>query len=142
VRFAGVGSFAFHVDGVPAPQGSKKAFVPRGASRPVVLDDNRGRLREWRALVQAAAVEAVGGRPPLGGPVMVAVTFWMPRGASVKRAYPSVRPDLDKLERALLDALTIAGVFGDDSQVVEIRSRKAYGTPGADVIVQQIGEVK
>jgi len=40
--------------------------------------------------------------------------------------HPVVKPDVDKLARALLDALT--GVaYGDDAQVVEMHVCKTYG---------------
>jgi crossover junction endodeoxyribonuclease RusA len=63
-------------------------------------------------------------------PVSVAVVFTFVRPASVsqKRTQMVVRPDLDKLIRAVLDALT-GVLYEDDSQVVEFdRPRKQYGT--------------
>lgn len=39
---------------------------------------------------------------------------------------PSVRPDLDKLCRAVLDALTDAGIWHDDSQVCSLSAIKVY----------------
>ena len=45
---------------------------------------------------------------------------------TVKRIYPFVRPDLDKLCRAVLDALT--GIaYKDDQQVVSLFATKSYG---------------
>lgn len=41
--------------------------------------------------------------------------------------WPATRPDLDKLARAALDAMT-GLVFVDDSQVVYLNARKSYGT--------------
>ena len=37
------------------------------------------------------------------------------------------KPDLDNLEKAVMDALTTAGVWCDDAQVVEKHSAKVYG---------------
>lgn len=37
------------------------------------------------------------------------------------------KPDLDNLEKAVMDALTTAGVWCDDAQVVEKHSTKIYG---------------
>lgn len=46
---------------------------------------------------------------------------------TVNRNRPSVKPDLDKLIRAVLDALT--GIaYTDDSQVVRILAQKSYGS--------------
>ena len=54
----------------------------------------------------------------------------------MKRPLPHVKPDLDKLIRAMNDSLTDARVWGDDGQVTTISARKIYGpTPGAQVSV-------
>ena len=69
------------------------------------------------------------------GNVSVVYGFVRPRGC--KRAVPCVRPDVDKLDRALLDALT--GVaYDDDGQVIGMSSRKVYSDqPRARVIVME-----
>lgn len=59
-------------------------------------------------------------------PVSVRITFLMPRPKTVKRHMPTVPPDVDKLCRAVLDALTDAGVWVDDSQVVDLGATKIY----------------
>jgi len=46
-------------------------------------------------------------------------------------AHPRGRPDLDKLIRATLDALTDAGALTDDATVVSILAIKCY--PGGDL---------
>jgi crossover junction endodeoxyribonuclease RusA len=57
-----------------------------------------------------------------------------------KRAEPELRedapafvgkaPDLDKLVRSIFDAMTDAGVWLDDAQVVKVVASKAYVAPG------------
>lgn len=67
----------------------------------------------------------------IGLPVAVRLAFWLPGDPIAARA-----GDIDKLERNILDALTKAGVYGDDVQVVRSMCDK-YGpsaTPG--VLVQ------
>ncbi len=77
-------------------------------------------------------------RPPNGKPkaivprkmpVDMRVSFYLARPASKsKKAYPTVKPDLDKLVRAVGDALT--GIcFEDDSAIVHCDARKYYGSP-------------
>ncbi len=59
------------------------------------------------------------------GPVDLVLLFQMPRGKTVKRELPHVRPDLDKLCRAVLDALE--GIaYTDDGQVCRITADKRY----------------
>jgi Holliday junction resolvase RusA-like endonuclease len=63
--------------------------------------------------------------------------FIMPRPKTVKRAQPSVAPDLDKLTRAAMDALTSVA-YKDDGQVTEIHAMKIYGgTPGLEVRIEK-----
>lgn len=111
---------------------------------------NDKKLRPWRAQVAAEARDAWGGREWLEDvDVFVSVEFRFERlkshygtgkNASVlkktaaffKRSYP----DIDKLQRAALDALTEAQVWKDDALVVDIHARKVYSdTPGMAVWV-------
>jgi Holliday junction resolvase RusA-like endonuclease len=50
----------------------------------------------------------------------------MTKPKTVKRLHPTVPPDLDKLIRAVLDAMT-AIAYLDDGQVTEINAVKVYG---------------
>jgi Holliday junction resolvase RusA-like endonuclease len=115
-----------------------------------VRDDNAERLRPWREAVKQAALDALAGRDRLEGPVSVDVlfTFDPPKSApKSRRCWPITRSsgDLDKLQRAVFDALTDAGVWRDDSQVIDVRARKvhvgddgALHIPGAVVTVQAV----
>lgn len=133
---AGRRSVTFDVLGVPAPQGSKRAFVV--GNRAVVTEDSK-RSAPWRDSVAAAGVAAMGGLPALDGPLQVTIRFRMPRPRSVKRLYPSVKPDIDKLARAVLDGLTAAGVIVDDSRVISLTAEKVYAeVPGASIRVTEV----
>jgi Holliday junction resolvase RusA-like endonuclease len=125
---------AFEVPGEPQPQGSTKAFKHRHTGLVMVTSDN-ARLRPWRDTVCWHARQALAGRQPLPGPVRVRFEFRFarPRGHFGKRglrpAAPKehvVRPDIDKLARAALDALGEAGVWRDDAQVVDLQVGKRY----------------
>lgn len=96
-----------------------------------------------------------GGDPGLATPaptreaVAVALRFGLPRpkghwgtGRNADRlkpsapAWPATKPDVDKLERAVLDALT-GVLWADDSQVVVLSADKVYApTPMTLVTVQ------
>ena len=76
----------------------------------------------------------------------LAFTFIRPRWHYGRRGLrPSaplghaVRPDLDKLARAVLDALVGAGVIRDDAQVAELHATKGYGErPGLAVALRSL----
>jgi crossover junction endodeoxyribonuclease RusA len=113
------------VPGQPAPQGSKKAFRHKHSGAIIMQEDSKT-TRPWRADVRAALEQHAGGtRFGPDVPVTVHLRFVMRRLAGMPktsrgRATPAhtKKPDLDKLTRAVLDAITSAGVWHDDSQVV------------------------
>lgn len=115
----------FEVFGVPQPQGSARAFMPKGRGRfPVVTSDNP-KLKGWRREVSKAARQAYRGAP-MEGPVRVVAAFYLPRPKALRgdRAHVT-RPDADKLGRAIGDSLT-GIVFRDDGQVTQCKFTKAY----------------
>ena len=137
------------VDGIPAPKGSARAIkVGKGDKAHAVLvasssDANKRAQRSWSDAVAWAAKAAMAGSPPLDGPVVVNVEFLLPRPKSVKRAAHTVKPDLDKILRCTLDALT--GIaFADDSQVVRVVASKHYASattgPGANIHITNYSE--
>lgn len=88
-----------------------------------------------------------GGRDPLTGPVQVGLEFMFTRPKShygtgrnanrVKDSAPSRQtsyPDIDKAVRLVCDALVIAGVLRDDSQVAQVSAQKRYGARGMTVV--------
>lgn len=119
--------------GLPAPQGSKRHV---GNGRMIEASNKVGPWRE--AVVQAVSARfaELDDYTRFTEPVQIDVEFYLPRPKTVRRLWPSVPPDLDKLERGLFDALTIAGVWADDALVIRSCSMKQYAEdrqPGADV---------
>jgi len=55
--------------------------------------------------------------------------FRRPRTLPRRRTLPTTRPDLDKLGRAVKDAMK-GIVYADDGQVYEVRMRKSYAKDG------------
>jgi crossover junction endodeoxyribonuclease RusA len=129
---------SFHVHGLPIAQGSSRAFVVNG--KPIITTTAKG-LSIWRRLI-ADVAQRFAPPEPWDGPVGIELHFGIPKPKSApkkRRVWPDKRPDLDKLTRAVLDALTYV-VFADDSQVVELSASKDYGAPGVAVEVRRIPE--
>lgn len=144
-------AIVFQVPGNPAPQGSKR-HVGQG-----VMIESSKFAKPWRAVVSLAASRACqdqGGqrvRPPFNGPVGVQITFTLRRpkahfgtGRNASALKPGApmhcphKPDLDKLARTVLDALT-GIIYLDDSQVAGLSLEKVYGDePGAAVVVERL----
>lgn len=137
---------SFWAGGTPQPQGSKRLGRNKATNKPVLIDDNDAKLKPWRTIVAMRARAAWSGRPPMTGPVELQLTFWLPRGSTVRRWRPTVKPDLDKLTRAVFDALTTAKVWKDDSQAVSVQVSKHYAEagmtgPGVSVVLRELKEV-
>lgn len=66
---------------------------------------------------------------PMKGALSVVVVFFIKRPKTVTREYPTVKPDLDNLEKSLFDALN--GIaYEDDCQIIELNASKKYGPIG------------
>lgn len=128
---------SFFVAGIPAPQGSTRAFVVKG--RPIITHSNRN-TKDWRQRIASEAQRA--GAACVGSPVLVTVRFYMPRPKSLpkKVVHHTKKPDLDKLIRAVLDGMT-GILIADDSQVYAIAASKEYACdqhpPGAHIILEE-----
>lgn len=122
----------------PEPQGSAKGFPIRRANGQMgvsITSSNKNlmpfrdavargalvRLNELNSLVPAASKHV---------PVVLEVDFFFNRPQSVpkKREYPVVKPDVDKLLRAICDALE-GILYVQDAQVIDAHPRKFYGSP-------------
>ena len=134
---------SFFVEGTPRPQGSKRSL-----GKGIMVEQSR-HLKPWRERVFWAAKEQ---QPQLlSGPALVNCQFFFHRpkshfgvGKNKDRLklsapiYPANRNagDIDKLCRAILDALT--GIcFEDDSQVVALKASKQFANPyeGVEITV-------
>ena len=126
-------AYSFTVWGTAAPQGSKRLLGK-------VMVESSKRVHPWRSDVRMAAIENKPVIWDMKVPMDVLIRFWFPRPAShygskagisyIKASAPdepvSARiGDIDKLSRAILDALT--GVaYLDDRQVIDLNSSKGY----------------
>jgi len=139
------------VHGTPVQQGSKTRM------RWSVIDDNAERLTPWRTEVTETALREKILPTPWDGPVGMTVTYWFVRPRSHYRTgrfadqlkptapkYHARFPDLDKLLRATMDALTNARVWVDDNRVSVTFPVKRWAAPndppGADITVWGIEE--
>jgi Holliday junction resolvase RusA-like endonuclease len=135
--------------GEPQPQGSK-TIVARKGRRPVVREDNPD-TKPWRQAVAVAALQAMAGRPLRDGPLRLRAVFVFKRpaghwgtGRNEGRLKPSAplyvrtRPDVDKLLRAIGDALS-GIVWRDDALVVQVVAEKHYGEPPcAHILIEEL----
>ena len=143
-------TITIRVHGTPRPKGSKRPFSLKNKAQQIVgfamVEQGGENLKDWMALIQAAAMEAYDG-PMLTCAVEVNITYLFARPKShygtgrnagkLKASAPMrhiTRPDRDKLDRAVHDALHNV-LYKDDSQSDIGQSCKQYAEgderPGA-----------
>ena len=137
----------FEVRGKAAPKGSKRAGRNRHTGRLMLIESAHSDVKAWQTAVIAAVWEQTQGKSEHTepGPVLVDITFWMPRPKSKasSRCFPTTKPDRDKLERSTHDALTTSNLINDDAQITDGTVRKRYvhpghPEPGASIFVARI----
>lgn len=111
------------VYGCPAPQGSKKFVGHAKSTGRAILVESSKKVKPWREDVKGAAefYLASSGRAPISGAVVAEMIFTVAKPKSApktRRTYPSTKPDLSKLLRSTEDALSDAGIWGDDARVI------------------------
>lgn len=76
------------------------------------------------------------------GPLKVSVVFYLNKPKSVKRKFPCVKPDLDNLQKSLLDGMN-GIVFIDDAQIIDVEAKKRYAkkTPSIYIEIEKLYEV-
>lgn len=135
-------TLAFFVPGEVATQGSKR-HLGNG-----IMVESSKKLPGWRSDIRGTALTAIENSSwtttPKTTPVKAELQFYLARPKGHYRTgrnahllkdnappRPIQRFDIDKLARAVLDALTSAGVWTDDDQVVDLHPTKHYAEPGA-----------
>lgn len=133
----------FTILGLPAPQGSKTK-MPNGALVEGSSTTGREKLRDWRTACIAAAADQATLAGRMSGALELTVQFRFPMPASTpKRDHPqrlkATKPDLDKLVRALGDALKLGGLIDDDARIARLTCEKIETVEWCGAVVT-IGE--
>jgi len=158
----------FYVSGHPAGQPRTKAsrrggfiriYTPLTVKNAKTGESKRHPCVIWKEQIAGAWLAAARGWVAVRVPVMLTLTFNMPRpkshfksqssAASAAGAPPilkpnapafcSSKPDIDNLAKAVMDALTMCGAWQDDNQVVILKVMKQYvqgGEPGCSINIR------
>lgn len=121
---------SWKVAGIPAPQGSKRHV---GMGRMI---ESCKALKPWREQIIADTQSNNKVPKGLDEAVAISLVFLFPRPkahfnskGALKPSAPdhkTTKPDIDKLARAVLDSLTLAGVFKDDALVYSLSAQKRF----------------
>ena len=134
------------VFGIPQPQGSKTGYYNKHTKRVVIVEGRRPEARanfaSWRqGIADAAQREQEEHELALcDQPCRITIAFRLPRPKSApkRRTQPDRKPDIDKLARAVLDALT-GTLITDDARVCALIVTKTFAgerPPGATITLE------
>ena len=122
----------FRIYGNPKPQGSKKHI---GNGR--MIEANPGH-HHWRLICQTTLTKEYQ-QKPLEQPIHITATFYLPKPKKPRYPTPATGYDLDKLCRALGDALEKANIITNDARIIHWHATKTYANqqnpPGVHVTI-------
>lgn len=139
----------FVVPGEPRGKGRARSRIAGGkGGKQFVAHYTPKETVEYENLVRMAAHEAMAGEAPTSFPCMVSIRVFcsVPKSWSQKKRrraldgeiLPTGKPDLDNIEKAILDGMN-AIVFRDDSVVCDVSKKKRYAeTPRVEVFVLEL----
>ena len=148
---------SFFVPGIARPAGSKSAFLNKKTGKIIVTHANP-KTKVWMESVKWFAMKAANRMILLDEAVRLELVFLYSRPKShygtgrnagcLKSSAPrhkTTMPDLDKVNRAIGDALT-GIIFKDDSQIVKLESSKSYcgpkEKPGVYITINTLQQVE
>ena len=108
------------------------------------------RIQVWKEYIAVALMDKIPEKP-WEGPISVSMSFYMQRPKRMlKKMSPdgelwhTQKPDIDNLEKAVLDVCTTQGVWVDDCQVCYTSIRKYWmtkdGSPGMFLAIRPMEE--
>ncbi|MGC0155659.1 RusA family crossover junction endodeoxyribonuclease [Chromobacterium vaccinii] len=143
----------FFVPGVPvgkqrARSSTRIAKGAGGKPKAITRHYTPAETVNYEALVSWTAKKAIGSLPLITGPVDIELRIFLPVPASWSKrrralalaglVLPTVKPDVDNIEKAINDALNKV-VWKDDAQVCDVVKRKRYSEqPGVMVKIKPI----
>lgn len=122
--------------------------------QPILRVHEAGTAEHWKSQIAEAATPLVP-MPPIQVPVRADIEFIFPRPKSHYRSngalkpsapywYDHLRDDRDNLDKAVLDCLTVIGMWRDDGLVCAGEIIRRYAQPnersGAVVAIHELGD--
>lgn len=136
--------------GMPRPKADARGKLKNGRTF-VKIYYPRGSWQNWKAAIVLALKPR---RPasPITGTISLSIAYQMPRPQShfgtgrnadlLKSDAPdrhTGKPDVDNLDKLVMDAITAAGIWQDDNQVCRCYATKIYSRqPGARIVIEEV----
>lgn len=112
---------------MPAPRPRARAIRVRGSNKHIASMYSPAPYKEWQKEAVAQLVEEREAQAlvTLLGPVSVGIVVTVPQPKTTKLPHP--KPDVDNYAKAVLDAMTDARIWANDSQVAFLVIKKEWG---------------
>lgn len=123
-------TISFFVPGIPVAKGRPRAYKMNNGRIGTYTPD---KTVDWERKVRGYAND-VKPATPIDEPLTVCIEFTLlkPKSVSKKRQFPSVKPDLDNLEKAVLDAMN-GLIYKDDALICRKYGAKWYTNDASQV---------
>ncbi len=132
------------IPGKPAGKASVRGRVATAKDgRKFVAAHIESKTRNMMAFIRCLAVDAMGGNPPMDGPIHMDATlvFGVPVSWPKKKRekalsgeiLPTVKPDISNWMKMIEDAFNEV-VFVDDKDIVSSTQRKVYGEVAQQIV--------
>lgn len=108
---------------VPAARPRFRTFKSK-TGVPITSTYYAGAYKKFKDEAPARVAEILGLDEPLSGPLKLIVEVSVQKPRTSKLDHPS--PDIDNYLKAIMDAMTQAGVWHDDKQVVRVEAEKRF----------------
>jgi Holliday junction resolvase RusA-like endonuclease len=127
-------TISFTVPGPPVTQGSMRTYNGR------IVQDKK--VLAWRKHAKECMVLPMRGKALIDGPVEVVADVRIKKPKRPRCQYPDTKPDIDKIARAIGDALE-GSVLVNDSRIVSLTILKRWAEDvtlvRVDVSVTEVG---
>jgi len=121
------------IPGEPVPKLRARVYRNNGKVHGVTPKKSR----EWERDARLHLAAQLRRHPCWRGPIGIRITAVMTRPKTVKRQYPSVKPDGDNIAKLCCDALN-GILWTDDAQVIDLWICKRYCQPGQSPHVEVV----
>lgn len=133
------------IPGLPQGKGRARSRVVHAGGRAFATHYTPAKTRAYEGVIAHAGAAAMNGAAPMTCPVLlhfVAILpvpqswpAWKREAALAGGVMPTTKPDMDNVEKALLDGFNEV-IWKDDVQVVDCTKSKRYGeVPGISVTI-------
>ena len=116
------------IHGIPTPKGRPRVVVIDGKARGLTP-------KKTRTAIEDIKLQLYLNRPKklLEGALAVRIAYTLIKPKSARRVYPTVKPDLDNLDKMYLDCMNKI-YYKDDSQICDKVVTKRYGNVDQTII--------